>query len=605
MRVLTEIITRLTHNLESASLFPTMPTVTFRPKSNMCPRCAAKMKVLKTNAKPVATLSIGDFIAREVQYSCPCCGLIVGSEELKQLVPVRCNIGYDVLSYVGQAFFLDSVDNEHIVESLREKHVTISRSEVSYLAKKFIVYLSLLHKKVQKETRAFLSMNGGYILHLDGTCDGDSPHLISVLDGITEIVLDNTKISTENADDLIPFLAGIKAAYGEPVAVVSDMGKGIALAVKEVFKHVPTFICHYHFLKAVGKNLFGEENDTIRKRLKNHGIQGILRKRVRTLGNTIASSPPQLIKTFLRLFETEEVVIPCSIEGLPHIIIHTLLVWVLEGKNQGQGCGFPFDQPYLSFYQRLVSAYTLLGKFGKAEVCKTAKEKKLYTTIRRDLKPVIRDSALKSASARMQEKVTVFSRLRSAMRITLPENKRGLNDDGELCSMKTIEKAVMKFRFRLSKDINLMKDNAYQRLIGKIDEYWAMLFCDPLLIETSAGKILIQPQRTNNLMEQFFRAFMRTYRKKNGFQAVTRVLKAMLEDTPLVMNLQNKDFMDILLAGRQNIGERFADIDAEIVRAQMNKSTGNEYPVSGKLKKIVNVPTFLESLSSLINRKVS
>ena len=150
-----------------------------------------------------------------------------------------------------------------------------------------------------------------------------------------------------------------------------------------------------------------------------------------------------------------------------------------------------------------------------------------------------------------------------------------------------------------------MKDNAYQRLIGKIDEYWDMLFCDPLLIETPAGKILIQPQRTNNLMEQFFRAFMRTYRKKNGFQAVTRVLKAMLEDTPLVMNLRNKDFMDILLDGRQTLGERFADIDAEIVRSHMNKLSSNVYPVSHKLKKIINAPTFLESLSSLINRKVS
>jgi len=605
VRVLTEIITRLTHNLESASLFPTIPTVTFRPESNTCPRCAARMKILKTKTKPVATLSIGDFIAREVTYSCSNCGLIVGSEELKQLVPVRCNIGYDVLAYVGQAFFLDSRDNEHIVESLREKHIVISRSEISYLAKKFIVYLSLLHKKVQKKTRAFLSMNGGYILHLDGTCDGDSPHLISVLDGITEIVLDNTKISTENAEDLIPFLAGIKAAYGEPVAVVSDMGKGILAAIRAVFKQVPIFICHYHFLKAVGKNLFGEENDTIRKRLKKYGIQGILRKRVRTLGHTIASSPPQLIKTFLRLFETEKGVLPCSSEGLPHLIIHTLLVWVLEGKNQGQGCGFPFDQPYLSFYQRLVTAYTLLGKFGKADVCKTAKEKKLYTTIRRDLKPIIRDTVLKSTAARMQEKAAVFSRLRSAMRITLPENKRGLNDNGELCSMKTIEKAVTKFRLRLSRDTNLMKDKAYQRLIGKINEYWDMLFCDPMVIETPAGEILIQPQRTNNLMEQFFRAFMRTYRKKNGFQAVTRVLKAMLEDTPLVMNLRNKDFMDILLDGRQNIGERFADIDADIVRTQMNKSTGNEYPVSIKLKKIISAPTFLESLTSLIDRKVS
>ena len=128
MRVFTEIITRLTHNLESASLFPTIPTVTFRPESNTCPRCAARMNILKTTTKQVATLPIGDFIAREVQYFCSCCGLIVGSEELKQLVPARCNIGYDVLSSVGQAFFLDSCDNERIVESLREKHIVMSVS---------------------------------------------------------------------------------------------------------------------------------------------------------------------------------------------------------------------------------------------------------------------------------------------------------------------------------------------------------------------------------------------------------------------------------------------------------------------------------------------
>jgi hypothetical protein len=162
--------------------------------------------VLKTKTKPVATLAIGLFFAREFRYSCPRCGLVVGSEELKRLVPERCNIGYDVLVYVGEAFFLDSRDNEQIVDELREKNVIVCRSEVSYLAKKFIVYLALLHKKVQRETRAFLSMNGGYILHLDGTCEGESPHLISVLDGITEIVLDNTKVPSENADDLIPFL---------------------------------------------------------------------------------------------------------------------------------------------------------------------------------------------------------------------------------------------------------------------------------------------------------------------------------------------------------------------------------------------------------------
>ncbi|MBA7659443.1 hypothetical protein ES703_67423 [subsurface metagenome] len=203
-----------------------------------------------------------------------------------------------MLAYVGEAFFLGSRDNEQIVDNLRKKNVIVCRSEVSYLAKKFIVYLALLHKGVQKETRSFLSMNGGYILHLDGTCEGDSPHLISVLDGITEIVLDNTKVPSENADDLIPFLQDIKAAYGNPVAVVSDMVKGILAVIREVFKNVPLFIYHYHFLKNVGKELFGEENDTIRKRLKNHGIQGTLRRRVSILDSNIANATLQLVGTF-------------------------------------------------------------------------------------------------------------------------------------------------------------------------------------------------------------------------------------------------------------------------------------------------------------------
>ncbi len=107
------------------------------------------------------------------------------------------------------------------------------------------------------------------------------------------------------------------------------------------------------------------------------------------------------------------------------------------------------------------------------------------------------------------------------------------------------------------------------------------------------------------LLEQFFRALMRTYRKKNGFQAMARALKAMLKDTPLVMNLRNKDFMEVLLGGKKCLAERFADVDAQIIRQQMNKSTGTEYPVSAKLKKIITSPTFPESLAPLIDREAS
>jgi hypothetical protein len=132
-----------------------------------------------------------------------------------------------------------------------------------------------------------------------------------------------------------------------------------------------------------------------------------------------------------------------------------------------------------------------------------------------------------------------------------------------------------------------------------------MLFCDPIVVQTDTGKLVIQPQRTNNILEQFFRNFMRRYRKKNGFQAMERMLKTMDEDTPLVMNLKSEDFMEVLLAGRSDLARRFAEIDPRIVRQEMNRSIEERKTVSARLKKVVNAPAFLETLTSLVAEKAS
>ena len=98
---------------------------------------------------------------------------------------------------------------------------------------------------------------------------------------------------------------------------------------------------------------------------------------------------------------------------------------------------------------------------------------------------------------------------------------------------------------------------------------------------------------------------MRSYRKKNGFQAMERMLKTICEDTPLVMNLKNEDFMKILLAGKSNLPQRFADIDPNTVRRQMSRSTQQDKTASARLRKVVNAPTFLQTLSSLVTSKAS
>jgi len=550
-------------------------------------------------------LAIGDFIAHETVCYCPECGRVFCSTELRTLIPEHCNFGYDIIVFIGESLFLRCRNYRQIRLELRQRNIGISESEIAFLAKKFVLYLGVAHRSVQRKTKQYLRMNGGYILHLDGTCDGGSPHLLSVLDGITEIVLDNRKLPSENAEDLIPFLQSIKKAYGVPLAVVSDMGKGIAVAVGEVFGNIPTFICHYHFLKSVGKNLLGDDNDIVRERLRKHNTRAVLIRARNRLGKILSDSPV-LIDALATGLECQRLPAECPLGIVPVATVYTLVSWILDSSSEGNGFGFPFDQSYLAFYQRLNEAGQRLHQLFRIQLQGNWKENKVYSTMSHDLIGVLNDPILCKAASRMEEKRAVFNRLRKAMRITLPEAKRGLNDNGERpATMKTIEKEVDKFRTWLIKSDGYSQFKEYRKLVDQLDTYGEKLFADPIVAETAAGTMLIQPQRTNNILEQFFRKLMRTYRKKNGFNSMERVLKTMLPDTPLIMNLKNSEYMRIILAGKKTLGERFAEIDAKEVRRSLEESRVGASMIHPKLKKIIRIPELPKSIVSLLEQAAS
>ncbi len=56
------------------------------------------------------------------------------------------------------------------------------------------------------------------------------------------------------------------------------------------------------------------------------------------------------------------------------------------------------------------------------------------------------DKNLAKAADELTEKIDVFDQFRTALCITLPGDKRGLNDDGQEQDIKVIEKKVIAFR---------------------------------------------------------------------------------------------------------------------------------------------------------------
>ena len=174
-------------------MFPDLPIVKFRHDASKC-SCGGNLNVLKAHHKKAATFEIGEFIAHETELSCEDCKKIYCSKELRKLVAPKSKFGFDVIVFVGKSLFLRCRGEKEIQQKLIERNIPISIREIGYLGKKFIIYLALAHKECQGRIKQLMALRGGYILHLDGTCEGDSPHLMSALDSISDIVIDNVKL---------------------------------------------------------------------------------------------------------------------------------------------------------------------------------------------------------------------------------------------------------------------------------------------------------------------------------------------------------------------------------------------------------------------------
>ena len=413
---------------------------------------------------------------------------------------------------------------------------------------------------------------------------------MSALDEIAQIVLDNIKIPSEKADKIIPFLRQIKDCYGIPLALVHDMGTGILSAVKEVFPGIADYICHYHFLRDIGKDLFGIEYARIRSELSKYRIRPSLGKIVKSLEEKIETQPE--LANSLDVYLKDE---GQSEDVLPLVLAYILFHWILDAKSELNGYGFPFDREHLIFYKRLKTASSIVKNLPARK-----KKDRYIIKLNRVSARVLNDKNLKTIVGRMEEKTQIFDELRDAMRIAASDGKKGLNDDGEDVDIETIEEAVTIFRnsdkIKAAAEVNV----DYKKMVKQIDRYWEKLFADPIMVTTASGEtMLVQPQRTNNILERFFRDLKRMYRSKSGTQSLNKVIKAMLADTPLVKNLSNPEYLKIILNGHDTLEERFAEIDEKLVKQEMKKSDGLQ-GISTRMKKVLrkpNLPSLLTKMS--------
>jgi hypothetical protein len=447
-----------------------------------------------------------------------------------------------------------------------------------------------------------MALQGGYILHLDATYEDQSPLLMTGVDAVLEIVLGNIKLPSEKAQGIVPFLRHLKECFGPPLAAVHDMSKGIIAAIHEVFPEIPDYICHFHFLRDLGKDLFGAEYDTLRKRLQHHGTVSQLRARLRSWQARI-DADPDLRPVLARLSEGGLTDTP--LPQAPLVAAYLLGHWILAGRQQGQGYGFPFDRPLLTLARRAQEVYAQLPALQSLSLTGEWRDNLPFHHLGLDLQALIQDHPLKTTLTQLATRIQVFDHLRQLMRIAPVTARQGLNHAGETINLTTLRKGLRNFVKGVRARPDYATTPALIQMLAQIKKYGPKLLAAPLVVVTPHGPRAIQPQRTNNIMERLFRDFKRGCRRKTGDQALGRTLRTMLADTPLVGNLRHPEYLKILLQGHPNLEALFAQIEPTTVRAELRKAQQNPEKVPGAVKRFIAqlptstpVKTFFEKLKS-------
>ena len=236
--------------------------------------------------------------------------------------------------------------------------------------------------------------------------------------------------------------------YGDPLLVVADMGKGIEGAVREVFgEEMRLLICHFHFLRDIGKDFLSKEYDKIRSLLRKYGVGEKLRYRLRMLIKGIEQDP-LLTKRHEPDIDFESYLTQVDKEQIPELAIYFLLQWALAGKKTGDAYGFPFDRPHLVFALRHKEVSRQLDILRNMFCDNQTKYNRLFTKVSKDIKSLIEDKVLWQTVKKLNDKIEIFDDLRDALRIAPVGAQKGLNDEGSTESIKKIEDRVQKFMDR-------------------------------------------------------------------------------------------------------------------------------------------------------------
>lgn len=540
-----------------------IPVLNFCSDMVKCRGCGTVLIVEKVKTRAVYTVAHGGLVVRETIKMCPDCHEEYRSGELPRMVKSGSNYSYDCMVEAGKLRYVEKRQILEIQDIFSSKHhLSVSATQIRRMTYSFLNYLGRLHYSNAEKINATIDSQGGYILHVDSTCEGQAPHLLTCLDGISGFVLYSQKVQSENTTCLQSSFKKVKELFGTPLCCVHDMGRGIISALDLIFPGVNHVICHFHLLRDIGKDLLQELYRRVQKALSNKQVYAEIRYQTQALEK--AAGGKQM---------AEEIV--CRVAGHGKFTTEELLTGILYGyllnlkshENKGEGYGFPFDRSKVQYYKQICSIYNELIEIDalpgfNAEIKKTTR----FYKVKEVLRKIADDKQLKLTIKELDKQTGYFDQLRDIMRIALPGSKNGLNDQGKINSekeLRSIEKELTGYIRTLKTKIEKEpgENEKLQGVIKQLEKYWDKIFASPIKVIIKGEEKIILPHRTNNQSEQFYRKLKHLFRRLHGRPRVSKDIDYLPEEIALLENLKNQYYVKTVLKSIGNLACEFAKLD--------------------------------------------
>lgn len=556
--------------------------VDVREPPGVCPICSRRLRVQKTVSRWGMTLQHGRFAIHETVYVCTSgcrqASTLVTQRPsiLAELLPPGSFVGYDVMVHVGLERFLYYRQRAEISAKLKTEHgITLSDGEISELGRRFLIYLEKLHRVSAPLLRAALEEDGGWPLHIDSTVESGRGTMLVALTGWRRWVLGAWKIPTERSDAILPKLKDVAALFGAPCAVMRDLGPAVMEAAQGLVDtlevSIPILACHYHLLADIGSDLLREAHDKLRALFRQSGVRTKLRAFARDLGRSIGINSEEARQAVL-LWQrqgNDGFCIPGGIAGIA--VVRALAQWPLDYAADGSDERFPFDLPYRDLYDRclLISrgTNTYLRNPPEDKEIKKALERlqRILHPINCDIPPFV------PVAKSLKHRADLFDELRRALRL-LPESRgqhpRLLHEATylieELCDIRNaLEKLEISLRKRRPArgPANEIR-RGIDIILSHLNAHGPYLWGHAIELERNPEGTLVRlVDRTNDVLEGFFRGMKHGERRRSGRKILTQDFEQLPPGAALARNLAHADYVEIVCGDLSALPTAFAKLD--------------------------------------------